>query len=40
MKKIVEKEKAHNGEIYTCFELNDSTIISGGSDKLIKLWGN
>ena len=38
MKKIVEKEKIHEGNILTCFELNDGTVVSGGSDKLIKLW--
>ena len=40
MKKIMEKEKAHENEIYTCIELNDGTIASGGSDNLIKLWKN
>ena len=40
MKKIVEKEKIHEGIIYTCFELNDGIIASGGSDRLIKLWRN
>ena len=33
---IVEKEKIHEGEIYTCYELNDGTVVSAGSDKLIK----
>ena len=40
MKKIVEKEKVHEGAIYTCIELNDGTIASGGNDKFIKLWRN
>ena len=40
MKKIIEKEKVHESDIYTCIELNDGTIASGGSDKLIKLWRN
>ena len=36
--KIFEKEKAHDDYIYSCVELNDGTIASGGKDKLIKLW--
>ena len=40
MKKIVEKEKAHENDIRTCFELDDGTVTSGGSDDLIKLWRN
>jgi WD40 repeat protein len=41
MNKIIEKEKIHEGNIYTCIELNDGTIASGGSsDYLIKLWRN
>ena len=41
MKKIIEKEKIHEGDIFTCFELNDGTVVSGGSsDYLIKLWRN
>ena len=41
MKKIVEKEKIHEGNINICIELNDGTIASGGnSDYLIKLWRN
>ena len=39
MIKIVEKEKIHEGDIYTCIELDDGTVASGG-DKLIKLWRN
>ena len=40
MKKIVEKENIHKGEIPTCFELNNGIIVSGGDDNLIKLWKN
>ena len=40
MKKVIEKEKIHEGEIYTCIELDDGTVASGGDDKLIKLWRN
>ena len=40
MNKIIEKDKVHKGDIYTCIELNDGIIASGGEDKLIKLWGN
>ena len=40
MNKIIEKEKIHEGNIYTCIELNDGTIASGGDDNLIKLWRN
>ena len=40
MKKIIEKEKIHSSNIYTCIELNDRTIASGSGDKLIKLWRN
>ena len=40
MKKIVEKEKAHENDIRTCFELDDGTVTSGDSDNLIKLWRN
>ena len=39
-KKIIEKEKAHEDDIFTCAELNDGTVASGGRDKLIKLWRN
>ena len=38
LKKIVEKEKAHDNNIYSCVELNDGTIASGGFDNFIKLW--
>ena len=41
MNKIIEKEKIHEGDIYSCIELNDGTVASGGySDYLIKLWRN
>ena len=40
MEIIVKKEKIHDGNIYTCIELNDGTIVSGGDDTLIKLWRN
>ena len=40
MKKIIEKEKIHEGNIYSCIELNDGIVASGGNDKLIKLWRN
>ena len=36
--KVVEKEKAHNSNIYSCVELNDGIIASGGAENLIKLW--
>ena len=36
--KVCEKQNAHKKEIYTCYELVDGTIVSGGKDKLIKLW--
>ena len=38
LKKVAEKEKAHDNYILSCVELNDGTIASGGSDCLIKLW--
>ena len=38
LKKVAEKEKAHDNYIRSCVELNDGTIASGGDDKLIKLW--
>ena len=40
MNKIIEKEKIHEGDIYSCVELNDGIVASGGSDNLIKLWKN
>ena len=38
LKKVVEKEKAHNNDIYSCVELDDGIIASGGKDNLTKLW--
>ena len=40
LKKIFEKEKAHDDKIYSCVELNDETIASGGEgdEYSIKLW--
>ncbi len=38
LKKVVEKKNAHNNFIYSCIELNDGIIASGGRDCLIKLW--
>ena len=40
LKKIFEKEKAHNDDIYSCIELYDGTIASGGRGDgySIKLW--
>ena len=38
--KIVEKNKAHNNTIYSCIELFDGIIASGGDDYSIKLWSN
>ena len=38
LKKVAEKEKAHDKNILSCVELNDGTIASGGEDCLIKLW--
>ena len=40
LKKIYEKEKAHDSHIYSCVELNDGTIASGGCGDgySIKLW--
>ncbi len=35
---IYSKEKAHDGNIYTCIELKDKTIITGSSDYYIKCW--
>ena len=39
-KKIFEKEKAHDGYIYSWVELKDGTIVSGrdGDGYSIKLW--
>ncbi len=40
LKKIFEKEKAHNDYIFSCVELDDGTIASGGlgDGYSIKLW--
>ena len=40
LKKIFEKEKAYDGNIYSCIELYDGTIASGGRGDgySIKLW--
>ena len=38
LKKVIEKEKAHDKDIYSCVELYDETIASGGYDCIIKLW--
>ena len=40
LKKICEKEKAHDSSILSCVELNDGTIASGGCGDgySIKLW--
>ena len=40
--KVVEKIKAHNNNIYSCVELNDGIIASGGcgDNYSIKLWSN
>ena len=38
LKKVAEKEKAHDSYIFSCVELNDGIIASGGRDCLIKLW--
>ena len=38
LKKVIEKEKAHDKDILSYVELNDGIIASGGGDCLIKLW--
>ena len=38
LKKVVEKEIAHDKNICSCVQLNNGIIASGGADKLIKLW--
>jgi len=40
LKKVFEKEKAHNNFIRACVELDNGIIASGGEDNLIKLWKN
>ena len=40
MKKVVEKEKIHEGSIYTWIELKDGKVESRECNyELIKLWG-
>ena len=36
--KVVEKQNAHDQLIYSCIELDDGIIASGGKDSLLKLW--
>ena len=40
LNKIFEKKTAHDDYIYSCIELNDGTIASGGlgDEYSIKLW--
>ena len=40
LKKIAEKTKAHQKEIYSCIELDNGIIASGGENSLIKLWSD
>ena len=41
MNKIIEKEKVHTSDIYTCIEFNNGKIVaSGSSDNSIKLWSD
>ena len=40
LEKIVEKKNAHDTWIWSCVELNNGIIASGGRDNLIKLWSN
>ncbi len=35
---VIKKENAHSNYIWTCIELNNGIIASGGADSLIKLW--
>ncbi len=37
---IFEKENAHDNYIYSCIQMEDGKIASGGKDDLIKLWSN
>ena len=39
-KKIVEKVRAHNNDIYSCIELHDGIIASAGKNYSIKLWSD
>ena len=38
--KIFEKEKIHEGNIFSCYETNDGIVACGGDDKSITLWSN
>ena len=38
LNEVFQKENAHNDMIYSCVELNNGIIASGGRDKMIKLW--
>ena len=38
LKKVFEKEKAHDNYIYSCIEIEKGIIASGSRDCLIKLW--
>ena len=41
LKKVVEKENIHDGQINICIELDEGIVASGGNnDYLIKLWRN
>ena len=42
MNKIIEKEKVHEKDIYTCIEFNNGKIVASGgsSDHSIKLWSD
>ena len=41
MVKIIEKEKIHENNIFTCIEFDRGKIVATGSyDKLIKLWSD
>ena len=38
LKKVFEKEKAHDSYIYSCIEIENGIIASGSRDCLIKIW--
>ena len=41
MVKIIEKEKIHESNIFTCIEFDRGKIVATGSaDNLIKLWSD
>ena len=40
VQKIIENYEAHEYSIYSCVEINDENVASGGEDTLIKLWKN